>query len=173
VIEADHTTTINTPITTVWDYVQHIEKWATLFPGCRECEVINDDDSRWIIKVGAGGLVKTVTVLVHIDKWAGPEAVDFSFKLQTEPVTGNGKFRAKQLGSAETEISMGVQVIGTGAMAPMWEAVSKPLLPQLAKAFASSLKAEIEQIPTPARPSLLGALAAWLRGVFQRLFGSR
>ena len=30
-------------------------------------------------------------------------------------------------------------------MAPMWEAMSKPLLPQLAKSFAEQLKAEIEK----------------------------
>jgi len=167
VIDASHTTAINAPIDTVWDYVKHIEKWATLFPGCRECELIDRDDSRWTLKVGAGGMVKTVTVLVHIDNWAGPEAVDFSFRLANEPVTGSGSFRATPLGANATEICMGVQVSGSGAMAPMWEAMSKPLLPQLAKTFASQLKAEIEQIPV-ARPSLLAALAAWLRQLFGR-----
>jgi carbon monoxide dehydrogenase subunit G len=172
VIEASHTTAINASIDTVWDYVKHIEKWAALFPGCRECELINSDDSRWTLKVGAGGMVKTVTVLVHIDNWAGPDAVDFSFRLASEPVTGSGNFRATQLGANTTEICMGVQVIGSGAMAPMWEAMSKPLLPQLAKSFASQLKAEIEQIPV-ARPSLLAALATSLRQLFRRLFSGR
>ena len=66
-IEAEHATCIAVPIGEVWSYVQDIEKWALLFPGCRECKVIDARDSRWIIKVGAGGLVKTVNVLVHIE----------------------------------------------------------------------------------------------------------
>lgn len=171
-IEASHTTAINASTDTVWDYVKHIEKWAALFPGCRECEIIDSDDSRWTLKVGAGGMVKTVTVLVHIDNWAGPDAVDFSFRLASEPVTGSGSFRSRQLGANATEICMGVQVSGSGAMAPMWEAMSKPLLPQLAKTFASQLKAEIEQIPAT-RPSLLAALATSLRQFFRRLFRGR
>lgn len=171
-IAADHTVAINASIDTVWDYVKHIEKWATLFPGCRECVVTSDDDSRWTLKVGAGGMVKTVTVLVHIDNWAGPEAVDFSFTLASEPVTGSGSFRAQKTGTNETGVHMAVQVTGSGAMAPMWEAMSKPLLPQLAKSFASQLKAEIEQVPA-ARPSPLAALVARLRQLFQRLFSGR
>jgi hypothetical protein len=38
-----------------------------------------------------------------------------------------------------------VRVEGSGPMAAMWEAISKPLLPQLAKSFAVQLKAEIEK----------------------------
>jgi carbon monoxide dehydrogenase subunit G len=124
VIDADHTILVDAPIAGVWDYVKDIEKWAALFPGCKECVLIDNDNSRWTIKVGAGGMVKTVNILVHIDTWAGPEAVDFSFKLESEPVTGSGSFRSRTLSSVATEICMRLQVVGSGAMAPMWEAVS-------------------------------------------------
>src|SRR6056300_1142151 len=95
-IEAEHSLVIESDINEVWNYVQDITKWANLFPGCRECEVIDDHNSKWVIKVGAGGLIKTVHVLVHIDQWDGPERVDFSYKLESEPVVGSGTYSASR-----------------------------------------------------------------------------
>ena len=95
---------------------------------------------------------------------------DISFKLEKEPVTGSGSFRSTVVTHSETNVCMRVQVIGSGAMAPMWEAVSKPLLPTLAKSFAASLKAEIEQIPV-IKTSLLAALMRRLQQVFAAVFG--
>lgn len=176
-IETEHTAGIDADIHAVWAYVKDIRQWAMLFPGCRECEVIDDDNSRWVIKVGAGGLVRTVNVLVHIDEWRGPEQVLFSYKLESDPVEGSGSYTAVAAGPGKTDISLRVQVQGSGSMAPMWEAVSRPLLPQLAKTFAERLKAEIEASapsaagaavapPTPEPPRLpwWTRLWSWLRG---------
>jgi carbon monoxide dehydrogenase subunit G len=144
VIETEQSIVIDARIDNVWNYVQDIRRWANLFPGCKECEVIDDHDSKWTIKVGAGGLVKTVNVLVHIERWDGPGRVNFSYRLESEPVIGGGSYTAVPKGDSATEIALKVRVEGSGPMAPMWEAVSKPLLPQLAKLFAGKLKAEIE-----------------------------
>jgi hypothetical protein len=64
-------------------------------------------------------------------------------------------------------------VNGEGPMAPMWEAMGKPLLPKFALAFAEQFKAEIEQKSTPgmgtAHPNKTGIFArllAWLRRQF-------
>ena len=65
-------------------------------------------------------------------------------------------------------------------MAPMWEAMGRPLLPQLAKGFAGQLKAEIEKTeaaapqPEPSvRRSFGEALAQWLRSVWLGVSGSQ
>jgi carbon monoxide dehydrogenase subunit G len=145
VIETGKSIVIDAAIDQVWSYVQDIRRWANFLPGCQECTVINDSDSRWVIKVGVGGLVRTVNVLVHIDLWAGPERVDFSYQLAGDPVVGGGAFIATAKAAHTTEVSFNVRVAGSGPMAPMWEAMSKPLLPVLAKSFAGKLKAEIEQ----------------------------
>lgn len=145
-IEAEHAIVIETDIERVWNYVQDIRRWAMLFPGCKQCDVIDANNSKWIIKVGAGGLIKTVNVLVHIDEWAGPERVNFSYKLENEPVVGSGSYIASIKSNNETEVCLKVRVEGSGKMAPMWEAMCKPLLPQLAKAFAASLKKKIEAV---------------------------
>jgi carbon monoxide dehydrogenase subunit G len=148
-IDTTQSIEINASIDNVWQYIKDIRHWAMLFPGCRGCTVIDEDDSRWTLKVGAGGLVRTVNVLVHVDLWAGPERVDFSFKLDGDPVEGSGSYSAINKGEHTSEVCMTVRVQGSGAMAPMWEAVSKPLLPMLAKSFAAKLKAEIEKSNAP------------------------
>jgi carbon monoxide dehydrogenase subunit G/ketosteroid isomerase-like protein len=175
-IEAEHSLSINANIEQVWDYVQDIRKWANLFPGCQECEVLDEHNSRWIIKVGAGGLVKTVEVQVNIEKWDGPEKVDFTYKLKSEPVKGHGTYVAVPKGANETEVKLQLHVEGSGPMAPMWEAMCKPLLPQLAGAFGNSLRKEIENIvgvPTEAKqPGLLLRVGRWFRNVGRALAGA-
>lgn len=174
-IETEQSVLIEAPNEDVWTYIQDIRRWANLFPGCRECTVIDESDSRWVIKVGAGGLVRTVNVRVHVDEWAGPSRVQFTFKLEGEPVDGRGTYTGKAVGAHQTEISLKVAVNGSGPMAPMWEAVSRPLLPQLAKTFAGQLKSEIELIagvaPTPRKPSPIVVFAVWLRQLWLSLLG--
>ena len=172
-IEAEQRISINSAIENVWGYVNDIQKWASLMPGCRACTVINPDDSRWTLKVGVGGLVRTVNVLVHVDQWSGPEQVNFSYKLEADPVVGGGSYIALRKTARETDVTLKVRVQGSGPMAALWEAMSKPLLPQLVKSFAGQLKSEIEKAPAaPAfdaggsdRPSVLGAIVKRLRNL--------
>jgi len=60
-------------------------------------------------------------------------------------------------------------------MAPMWEAMGKPLLPQFAKAFANQLKDEIEKslgVDVTAETGQAGTgIWAWLKRLWRRLFG--
>ncbi|CAN7601376.1 SRPBCC family protein [Phenylobacterium sp. LjRoot219] len=180
-IETEQTISIDVPIDDVWTYVRDIERWANLMPGLRECEVLSDNDSRWTLKVGAGGMVRTVKVLVQVDEWDGPERVRFSYKLEGDPVEGGGTYVAVRKSARETEVTLKVQVVGGGPMAPMWEAMGKPLLPQFAKAFAGQLKTEIEATAAAAPPSAvtpkpsspLAALGQWLRSVWRALAGAK
>lgn len=176
-IEAEHSLVIGAGIDDVWDYVQDIEKWANLFPGCRDCEVIDSSNSRWIIKVGAGGMVKTVNALVRVDKWDGPGRVNFSFELESEPVVGRGSYCASRNSDQETAVDLRLSVEGSGQMAQMWEAMSKTLLPQMAATFGDKLKSEIESLsattPVPAvKPTFLSTLARWWRNVWWAMLGS-
>jgi len=181
-IETEQTITIDVPIDGVWTYVRDIERWANLMPGLRECEILGENDSRWTLKVGAGGLVRTVKVLVHVDEWDGPERVRFSYKLEGDPVEGGGTYVAARKSDRETEVTLKVQVVGSGQMAPMWEAMGRPLLPQFAKAFAGQLKTEIEAAAPDLAPattpaiepgSAFGGVGRWLRALWRALFGSK
>ncbi len=184
-IETQPTITIDADIQRVWDFARDIRKWAGLMPGMQDCTVIDDDNSLWVLKVGVGGLVRTVKVMVHVDQWDGPERVFFSYKLEGDPVKGGGSYLATPKGPQETEVALHVRVEGTGPMAPMWEAMGRPLLPQLAKGFAQQLKAEIEKAeivsagaaPAPqaavaaGAPSRFAAIGNWLRSICRALFG--
>jgi carbon monoxide dehydrogenase subunit G len=177
VIAAEHSLRVDADIDGVWEYVKDMRRWAVIVPGCEECNVIDDDDSLWVLKLGVGGLVRTVKVKVHVDEWAGPDAVHFSFTLEGDPVDGRGSYTAKSVGPRETEITMQVRISGGGPMAPMWEAMGGPVLSQFAKSFAGELKARIEgsvDADAPA-PGLLSTLFAgigqWLRGLWRRLLG--
>lgn len=167
-IETTQGTVITAPIGAVWDHVSDISGWAPLMPGMQDVEMIDADHSRWVLKVGVGGLVRTVKVDVRVDRWAGPGEVDFTYALTSDPVKGSGTYRAVAQGAGETAIELHVKVEGSGPMAPMWEAMGRPLLPQLAKGFAGALKAQIETAASPvanAAPpvSILDRLLAWLR----------
>lgn len=173
-IETEQAIAIDAGIDAVWSSVRAIESWASLMPGYQSCEILGEDDSCWTLKVGAGGLVRTVRVLVHVDRWDGPGGAAFTFRLERDPVEGSGTYRAVTRGARETEVTLAVGISGTGPMAPMWEALGKPLLPQFAKAFAQQLKARIEEgltealadAPSPAPPLRIGRLTRLWRAIF-------
>jgi carbon monoxide dehydrogenase subunit G len=174
-IETEQSLTINVDIDGVWDYAHDIRRWANLMPGLQSCDLIDADTSRWTLKVGAGGMVRTVKVAVRVLEWAGPERVEFAYKLENDPVEGGGTYIAKRNGANATDVMLKVRVEGGGPMAPMWEAMGRPLLPSLAKGFAEQLKAEIEKAasvaPGPrAKPSLLSKLSALLHDIWRAIF---
>jgi carbon monoxide dehydrogenase subunit G len=179
-IETEQTVNIDAGIDSVWDFARDIRGWAGLMPGMRECDVVDDDNSRWTLKVGVGGLVRTVRVQVHVDQWDGPGRALFSYKLEGDPVKGGGSYAAVRKGPTETEVTLQVRVEGAGPMAPMWEAMGKPLLPQLARGFAEQLKASIEEAlgpaaapaSAPAKPRGIAALIRWLRGLWRHQDGA-
>jgi carbon monoxide dehydrogenase subunit G len=181
VIETEQSISIGSSIDTVWEYVKDIQNWASLMPGSQSCTMTNPDDSRWTLKVGAGGLVRTVTVLVHVEQWDAPFHVRFSYKLQGDPVVGRGSYTAARISAHETEVTLEIRVQGSGPMSQLWEAMSTTLLPQLAKSFAGRLKAEIESATCVAAAqtavashgtSLLGALNRWLLIRWRAIVGS-
>lgn len=173
-IETEQTVTVNCGIEPTWSYARDFERWASIMPGYQTCEIEDEDNSRWILKVGVGALVRTVKVRVHVQQWAGPERVDFSFKLEGDPVTGSGSYLAAPTADGRTDMTLRVRIEGTGPMAPMWEAMGGPMLPKFAKSFAEQLRDRIEAIAGGAtleelnapKPGLWARFVAWLKGLF-------
>lgn len=173
-IETEQTVRVAVPIGPTWDYARDFAQWASIMPGYQTCEIEDADNSRWVLKVGVGAMVRTVKVRVHVDEWAGPERVDFTFRLEGDPVEGSGSYLAVPADGG-TDMTLKVRVVGSGPMAPMWEALGAPVLPKFARGFAEQLRDRIEAAnPAGAvpvreeRPGLLGRIAAWLRGLFRR-----
>jgi carbon monoxide dehydrogenase subunit G len=174
-IETEQSVFIAAPIDQVWVYARDVARWASIMPGYQHCELIDADNSRWVLKVGVGGLVRTVKVAVHVDRWAGPEKVDFTFKLEGDPVSGSGAYRAEAKGANATDVTLHVRVNGGGPMAPMWEAMGGPLLPKFAAGFAEQLKAKIEAelgiAVQPRAPGAWSRFTGWLRALWSMLLG--
>lgn len=173
-IQTEQSVLVDADIDSAWHYAKNIPKWASIMPGYQECEIIDDDNSRWILKVGVGAMVRTVTVDVHVDEWAGPERVDFRVKLQGDPVEGGGSYLAAPAGPGKTNLTLKVHVKGSGPMAPMWEAMGAPVLSKFAKSFAEELRDMIEAsvvggqpTRTKARRSWFEQLLDWLRRKFR------
>lgn len=179
-IESTQTVAVRAGIDRVWDYVKDIRRWADLMPGLQDCQIIDDDNSHWVLKVGVGAMVRTVKVDVHVDQWAGPERVAFTFKLRGDPVTGGGTYLATRKRPDEIEMTLTVRVQGTGPMAPMWEAMGGPLLPRFALAFAHQLRDGIEAamggVPagsaSAAAPLKDRGIIAWLQRLWRKLLGT-
>ena len=174
-IDTEQSVVVDTSIDRLWDFAHDIRKWAKLMPGLQDCDVIDENNSRWTLKVGAGALVRTVKVKVNVHRWAGPEEVDFTYVLEGDPVKGGGTYRASVCGPNQTQLGLAVRVEGTGPMAPMWEAMGRPLLPKFARGFADQFKAEAELLagvaaaPAAAMPGgFFARLVEWIRGLFSR-----
>ncbi|MFT4027348.1 MAG: SRPBCC family protein [Novosphingobium sp.] len=174
-IETEQTVLVRAGIGEAWAYARDIRRWAELVPGMQSCDIRDEDTSRWVVKVGVGGLVRTVTVDVEVTRWSGPEAVDFTYQLKGDPVTGGGTYRAAAVPEG-TSLALGLRVAGSGPMAPMWEAMGRPLLPELAKGFAEQLRAGIEaaagvitaEQAAQAKMTFWGIITAWLARLFGR-----
>lgn len=174
-IETRQQVLVAAPIDMTWNYARDVERWAEIMPGYQSCEIVDEDNSLWVLKVGVGGLVRTVKVDVRVERWAGPECAEFAFRLRGDPVEGNGSYHAEPGADGRTQVALNVRVNGSGPMAPMWEAMGGPILPKFAKGFAEELKARIEAAagtsepaaPPPAKPSLLARLLGWLKGLFR------
>jgi carbon monoxide dehydrogenase subunit G len=174
-IETEQTITIGAPLESVWAYVETIPNWANFMPGLQNFAVIDANDSRWTLKVGVGGMLRTVNVAVHVNEWAGPQRAVFSYALEGDPVLGGGSYKAARIAADQTEVTLNIRVEGSGPMAAMWEAMGRPLLPVFVKAFAGQLKAQIEaaggtasEEAAPPKPSRLASLWRWLQSCLPR-----
>lgn len=174
-IETEQTVTVGCDIDSTWAYAKDFQRWASIMPGYQSCEMEDADNSLWVLKVGVGGMVRTVRVKVRVVEWAGPERVDFTYRLVGDPVEGDGSYLAAPAGSGQTAMTLKVRIVGSGPLAPMWEAMCGPVLPKFARAFAEQLKSRIEEFNNAAlpaapvaRPSIFARLLAWLRKLLGR-----
>ena len=172
-IEHQLTIGVDAPNEQVWAYVSDMANWASNMPGYRSFEVQGERDSRWTLKVGVAALVRTVNVLVHIDAWDEPDHVAFTYRLDNDPVDGEGTYHARVRDDGGTDLVLNIKINGQGPMAPAWEALARPILPKLAGGFAETLKAKIEEAasaglvpigtPAEAHDQPLAKMGGWER----------
>ena len=138
---------VSAPMDRVWRYLSDMGNWASNMPGYRSFETISERESLWILKIGFGALVRTVTVRVQIELWREPDHVAFRYMLDKDPVDGEGYYLARAETDGETTVELALTVNGQGSMAPACEALVRPILPKLLQGFSRTLKGSIEELP--------------------------
>jgi len=175
VIETEHSFQIAAPLDEVWDYVRNIENWASSMPGYSSFELVDDQHSKWVLKVSMGALVRTVKLAVEITEQRKPDHIAFSLEGENDPVHGTGTFDAKANGLTETDVAFTLAITGSGAAAGTMEAISRPIVPRMARKVGDKLKEEIEgrsgttsAAAVEVRVGPLKRFWLWLRGGRQR-----
>jgi carbon monoxide dehydrogenase subunit G len=178
-IEHRQSLRINAPNALVWEYVSVMANWASNMPGYRSFDIVNEKESLWTLKIGVGALVRTVKVRVVIQQWDEPYHVSFIFRLDNDPVDGDGAYQATIRSGGITDVEISFRITGRGPMSTAWEAMMRPILPKMAKGFSDALTASIEQLATPpmsfdviASPARLGPLARLWRKITAAICGS-
>jgi carbon monoxide dehydrogenase subunit G len=175
-IEHHQSLRINAPNARVWDYVSVMANWASNMPGYQSFDIVNDKESLWTLKIGVGALVRTIRVRVVIQQWDEPYHVSFTFRLDNDPVDGDGAYQATIRSGGITDVEISFRVTGRGPMSAAWEAMMRPILPKMAKGFGDTLTASIEQLaaqPTsidviapPAQPGPLARVSRKITAIF-------
>jgi len=133
--EVEHSTQVTVPIGTVWNFVEDMGNWAPFLTGYQRHEVINRDESIWVVKGELGGLSRTAEFKVHVTEWREPELVTFTMEGIHEPVTGSGEFRAFDLSAGEKPTLVEqTKVPETGnLLSRLWSRLSRWLLRKATK----------------------------------------
>ncbi|GEB30703.1 MULTISPECIES: CoxG family protein [Brevibacillus] len=139
-----HDIEVPLPIRTVWEFVRVLDHWVVLVPGYISHEVINERRVTWSFTGDIGILKKEISLQVDITEWNEPTEVKFMLTGINENFTGEGYFKAQELGEKCTKMTGFLDITAKGLKAPMVNSILKSHVPQLttelAEAVASRMK---------------------------------
>lgn len=161
-IETEHRFSIDVSIDEVWAYVRDIGNWAASMPGYQSFELVDELRSKWVLKVAMGALTRTVRLNVEIIEQREPDHIAFQLQGENDPVVGTGSFHAAADASA-TAVAFTLAITGSGPMAGTMEAMSRPIVPRMARQVGEALKTAIESTAEPSMPASAGGSATVAR----------
>ncbi len=101
-----HDIEVPLPIRTVWEFVRVLDHWVVLVPGYISHEVINERRVTWSFTGDIGILKKEISLQVDITEWNEPTEVKFMLTGINENFTGEGYFKAQELGEKCTKMKL-------------------------------------------------------------------
>lgn len=128
----------------MWKFASNIGNFAKCMPGCKHFEVIDEEHSFWVVSFAVGPLNKTLDFDVTVTTFEPGNRLRFELAARNDPVRGYGEFATVAVAEYETKIRIALAITGSGPMAPMMEALSRPMLPGLARNFSNSLAEALE-----------------------------
>ncbi|GEL03644.1 SRPBCC family protein [Rummeliibacillus sp. G93] len=127
---ASHTVEVNVPQKDVWEFVSKMENWATLVPGYREHEMMDEQHSNWTFAGNVGVLKKEVKVEITITSWDEPNKISFTLTGLTDKFTGNGYFEGEAISEEKTKMTGYLEVKAGGFAAPVLNPIFQAVLPK-------------------------------------------
>ncbi|RKQ35679.1 CoxG family protein [Oceanobacillus halophilus] len=143
-----HQVELETPISTIWDFVSNMNNWAPLVPGYVDHKIIDERNSIWKIHGDIGVMQKTITLKIRITEWIEPETVVFHVTSSNDTCKGNGYFKAKAVSKSKTKMTGCLNVTVKGMMGTMINPVLKTFVPKVGKDFTEKVAAKIVERDT-------------------------
>lgn len=143
---ASHAVEVQVPQKEVWDFVSHMEKWATLVPGYREHQIINDKQSTWTFAGNVGVLKKEVKVQIDITGWEEPQRISFNLTGLSDKFSGNGYFDNVALDANKTQMTGHLEVKAGGLVGPVLNPIFIAVLPKATSILTNRVANKIQLV---------------------------
>lgn len=134
-----HQAIVDIPINKIWNFVKDMDKWAPLIPGYITHEKQNERQSTWEFYSDIGIMKKKICLMVNITEWIEPKRVSFELKDIHEKLTGNGYFKAEEVGKRSTRITGYLNLSASGAMGKVVNKMLKTSLPKAAEELTAAI----------------------------------
>ncbi|MED4755296.1 SRPBCC family protein [Brevibacillus choshinensis] len=141
-----HTIELNLPIQSVWEFVSVMENWIPLVPGYISHEIINDRQSTWTFTTDIGILKKKIHLQVDITEWVEPTLVKFNLTGINENFSGEGYFKAQELGKQHTKMTGFIEITAKGVKAPVINPVLKNYVPEMTTDLVEAIANRMKEI---------------------------
>jgi len=142
--EVKHQFVVKRDMDSVWRFAEDIKNFAGCLPGFKSCDVQNDKTSLWVLSAKMGPFDKTLQLKCDITEFIPGQQFKFDLTGVNEPVRGKGEFYTKPVDDNTVQIDFALNLSGKGPMAGMMDALARPLIAQMAQAFAKSLTEKLE-----------------------------
>ncbi|HWI47512.1 MAG TPA: SRPBCC family protein [Rummeliibacillus sp.] len=143
---ASHTVEVQVPQKEVWDFVSQMEKWATLVPGYREHQILNDKQSTWTFAGNVGVLKKEVKVQIDIIGWEEPSKISFELTGLSDKFSGTGYFEDVALDANKTQMTGHLEVKAGGLAAPVLNPLFTAVLPKATSVLTNRVANKIQLV---------------------------
>lgn len=140
-----HDIELDLPISTIWEFVSVMDKWAPLVPGYISHEIINDRQSTWTFMGDIGIMKKKVSLKIDITEWIEPSTVKFNLTGINENFAGEGYFLAEALGEQRTKMTGSLDIAAKGVMGPMINSILKTFVPKTTTDLAEAIANRINE----------------------------
>jgi len=141
---ASHSVNISASVENVWEYVSHIENWATMVPAYKEYKQIDEQKSVWTFEGNFKGLKKTVKMELDITEFHAPSTIRFEIKGLTDNFTGSGQFTAEET-AGQTTMTGTIEVNAGGLSGAVLSPVLKMVLPKITSRLTEKIARQIKQ----------------------------